>query len=398
MVIWLTILVAMLLAKPRWSWAQIGVWVLAAIGCIGFYFTNFTFYPNPVNHGFLYYLTNPHVSLIYLTGYIGSPIAGWESYNFVAIFGLLGLALFAVALFLIWHLYRTGNLKISFNNFTVWISLCLFVVFCAGITMLGRGILASRYTTIAILFWIGLGTIWFLLIQNYLMLDKPKVIISVGLSSAVAGFILTVSLITNVTVFAGLSNSYYQRALGLFLLYDYQQSSEETLGLLYPYTNQLERKFPILITYQQSIFNPAMPDYRKNFVPANYSTKNFQTLSSDFRVENDNEISFKIPTTKSVSIAVSGQDLYQNRATSILWQWKPSFMQIETGQLLREARVVWDTNPGVLSETYMVKGTNGKFYYWIAVPGGVNNFQLNLKYEDVRAERDSLRLSLMNKL
>ncbi len=137
-------------------WIYISAWLIVAATSIGTYYIH---YNKPEGHPSLFYsLSHPIIFIEYLTAYIGSPVAAFGGRASVAL-GIIGILLAIVVFFEKF----IGFLKHAKKDNTLYWFLISFYALLSGVaSALGRAgfgyeqAMASRYTTISNLFWIGL--------------------------------------------------------------------------------------------------------------------------------------------------------------------------------------------------------------------------------------------------
>jgi len=118
------------------------------------------------NSSIFYSFSHPLEFIGYILAYLGSPLAGFEGI-FTIVFGGVGLVIYLV---IAYHVIT--NKSVRTEGMIFWLSASLYPIFSAMISALGRVVfgyeqaLASRYTTISIVFWLSL-TILVIMCTDY---------------------------------------------------------------------------------------------------------------------------------------------------------------------------------------------------------------------------------------
>lgn len=176
-------------------WIYISTWLIVAATSIGTYYIH---YNKPEGHPSLFYsLSHPITFIEYLTAYIGSPVAGFGGGASI-VMGIVGILL-AIFVFLEKSIAFLKHAKK--DNTLYWFLISFYALLSGIASALGRAgfgyeqAMASRYTTISNLFWIGLIG----LLISYIANTNAKFIDHLPVKKTIV-FLITLILIGSVSI------------------------------------------------------------------------------------------------------------------------------------------------------------------------------------------------------
>jgi len=241
----------------RVRWAQLGFVVLLTALFVAFYFIGW----NSVSHSTQAFSVRSAAAFVeYPFTYLGSPFVNrGSSWKLAFAFGVLGSSLFS---FHVWRILHWPPGRAA--SVAPWVLLAVFVVLNAGLTTVGRFDLgagqgvASRYTDIALLFWISLLVLSCALARRSEW--RPR-----GARESVVAAILGAALI------AGYAVRYWQgyermveraqalEAASQFVL-DYKTAPDEVLLPLHPFPATVREQAEALDQFSLGPFAQRRPD------------------------------------------------------------------------------------------------------------------------------------------
>ena len=223
-------------------------WIVMA--CIVF-FSYMYHYEKPAYHpSLMTIIEHPLIFLAYFFSFIGSPFGMGFVQPASILFGIFGVA---VLFCLVFFAYIQGHHDMFKRSFP-WFGIISYVILCACITGIGRSslgvsqALASRYTTISILFWISLFVMALSYIPVFLRHNK-------SLCRKYTSAIITLILFFLVSFYAmsyeyGVSyfkkHNFLLTRLHSLLQYNRHYGSDSMLTLLHPSKDYLLNSINIL--------------------------------------------------------------------------------------------------------------------------------------------------------
>ena len=192
MVIW-PIGLMLLCCSGKIRFSKIFLWLGASAVCISLYFYNFNYgtLRKPILDNIIYLLTHPHMIIIPIVTYLGSPLSSYRQSIAISA-GTIGLAMYIYSIFTI-----TIN-KAWDNNKFFWTGCGLYVLLSAAVTAYGRSTsisaaIALRYVPGQMLFWVAAPCLLFITLEmkNKIAFKWYVIVLAVIISLSVSEDALT---------------------------------------------------------------------------------------------------------------------------------------------------------------------------------------------------------------
>ena len=165
---------AILVARERRSRTMILSWAIFSAAAFALYLAG---YEAPSALATMHHPGNPIDEPLWVLAFAGAPIAQWAGAAGAEAFGLAGLL--TLAALLVWS-WRSGERRVMRERFLPWLALVLYSLLGAAMLAYGRVgfgpayALTSRYTSIAVTFWIGLLGMTAIFLADYGGSARPR--------------------------------------------------------------------------------------------------------------------------------------------------------------------------------------------------------------------------------
>lgn len=411
-IIWLLGLFSLLVQWRIWRWRMIAIWGIAATLCIGAYF--YAYHSPPGHPSVFFALQHPVLFVIYLLAYLGSPLGSWSGLPSLvsAGYGLAGLLGLGLALFWLWL-----SRSVSLAPIGVWVQIAAFSLLCATLTAIGRagfGIeqaLSSRYTTVALYFWLGFIVIGSIALREYFAQlarrGQQITLVVIAALSALIGLGYLQSLLHGLIELETLN---VQLLTGLAYVVQPATAPDPMLALLYPAPPVVRQRARALQELNEGPFNPRFGSENNRALfqnvgdlsaSASYQSRLYPTAriiltrgeASTVQVA-DGVISFTNSGAEGVSFYVDAGEMRDGS-----WLGLPSFpphvVDVQSKAALT-ATIYWNTGAGLneaeKSTFYGLVDVDGWQHFRSALWSPLDGFRVDLRYPTAVTISDSLRI------
>jgi hypothetical protein len=434
MLVWPGVFVGMLFHRRVWRWTMIVTWVASACISLGIYFYD---YHAISSHTNLFYFVGHPLELGEVVGsYLGAVYGIWAGPQLSIILGVFGVVVFILSAVSLWYRSTRGAYK-DWEISMPWLQLGLCALLTAGLTASGRAdaevkyLLVSHYTTPAILFWVSLQVIVFVVFRRlYLDLTGSNQAQSlVGYAhervsknkAKIAPVLPGVVIVGGIFLFIcyilcyeqGLTNITERQkdfSQSQAFLYEYDSVRDEPLQVIYPDISYLKQIAWSIKQYHEGSFNISASEYHQQLEdkwhnqmsPENYNVRLYpgeliRSLDgADSAVtEQDSLLSFTHSGSSPTSFIVDGKLLGSRKTQFLGWNLESQGLDIE----FRQAQFVnihW-SNGKSEKFLYGIEDSKGWKHFRMLVPAGVESLAISAYYRSGRTDQDKMKIEVYDR-
>ena len=414
LMIWPTVLVVMLLEPARWGWKYIAGWSLTGLGTVGLYFFNYTYVPIGAVSNKTYFVTHPGETLVFILNYLGCPLGYWGTTQGALWFGLAGLGLAGLLAGWLWRRStRTSQGKAIWQAALPWLEIALFGLFSAVFTAVSRvefgveGALTSRYTTVAVWFWISLTVLGVLAGGEFYRDRNTRV--NWAIKGGATGLTLLLIISYGLSYAAGYRDwlNFYRTIDSVRpFMYDYSNAPAEVFKIVYPDPERVRTLAWLLDQYHEGPFATSKTQYyneqnnrwQSSLQAGGYQSFNYpgklveisQGQGNQLQAEADG-ILFNHSGQPSTNIEIDLKKISNLPASK-----KPVMVEVQ----LKEAqyvRIYYFTGPTarLTDHIYLAaQETNGQKTFRVTLPPDLSNFRVDAFYPSPEPLKDTLKVTL----